>query len=122
MKKFSDFLSAMDDAEKRQKLESILNHIRKNFSKLEEEIKWNQPMFSDHGTFIIAFSVAKGHIAVAPEAVAIREFEQEIEAAGYHMTKELFRIKWADEVDFDLIDRIITYNIEEKKDMKKFWR
>ena len=38
------------------------------FPQLKEENKWNQPMFNDHGTFIIGFSIAKGHIAVAPEA------------------------------------------------------
>jgi uncharacterized protein YdhG (YjbR/CyaY superfamily) len=54
---------------------------------LKEEIKWNQPMFSDHGTFIIGFSIAKEHIAVAPEAVVIS----------------------------------LAYNIENKKDMTKFW-
>ena len=27
-------------------------------------------MFTDHGTYIIGFSVSKKHLAVAPEAVA----------------------------------------------------
>ncbi|WP_373000714.1 iron chaperone [Lutispora sp.] len=86
------------------------------------EIKWNQPMFTDHGTFIIAFSIAKGHISVAPEAVVIKQFEKEIEEAGYSHTKELFRIKWTDKVDYDSLRKIVAYNIESKKDMVKFWR
>ncbi|WP_296561628.1 hypothetical protein [uncultured Acetobacterium sp.] len=79
-------------------------------------------IFSDHGTFIIGFSIAKGHIAVAPEALVISLFEKEIEQAGYSHTKELFRIKWTDQVDFDLLHKLVNYNIENKKDMIKFWR
>lgn len=62
------------------------------------------------------------HIAVAPEAVALDHFDEEIKKAGYQRSKMLFRIKWEDEIDFDLLDMIIEYNIEEKKDMTKFWR
>jgi len=103
-------------------MESILNYIKKTFSQLKEEIKWNEPMFTDHGTFIIAFSIAKGHIAVAPEPAAIKHFEKEIEKAGYSYTNQLFRIKWKDKVDYDLLSSIVAYNIEDKKDTVKFWR
>lgn len=79
-------------------------------------------MFSDYGTFIIAFSVSKEHIAVAPEAAVIGVFEKEIKEAGHSHTKQLFRIKWTDNVDFDLLYKIAAYNIEDIKDMTKFWR
>ena len=36
-------------------------------------------MFTDHGTFIIAFSVTKNHISVAPEAKAIQGFKENIQ-------------------------------------------
>lgn len=107
---------------KKIRMESILNYIKKAFPQLKEEIKWNQPMFTDHGTFIIAFSIAKAHIAVAPEAAAIDHFEKEIEEAGYSYTEQLFRIKWTDKVDYDLLQKIVAFNIEDKKDMVKFWR
>lgn len=122
MKDFQMFLRSIEDPDKKERMEDILNHIKGKFPQLKEEIKWNEPMFSDHGTFIIGFSVAKGHIAVAPEAPVIALFEKEIEKAGYSHTQGLFRIKWTDEVDFDLLDKMITYNIEDKKDMTKFWR
>jgi uncharacterized protein YdhG (YjbR/CyaY superfamily) len=116
------FLKNIDEPEKRQRLESILNNIKEKFPGLQEEIKWNQPMFSHHGTFIIGFSVAKGHIAVAPEAAVVDLFQKEIEKAGYSHTQGLFRIKWTDPVDFDLLYKIVAYNIEDKKDMTRFWR
>jgi uncharacterized protein YdhG (YjbR/CyaY superfamily) len=122
MKDFQMFLDSIGEPDKKKRMESILNTIKEKFPQLKEEIKWNQPMFSDHGTFIIGFSVAKGHIGVAPEAVVISQFEKEIEEAGYSYTQELFRIKWTDKVDFDLLHKMVTYNIENKKDMTKFWR
>jgi uncharacterized protein YdhG (YjbR/CyaY superfamily) len=116
------FLDSIDESDKRERMEGILKYIKENFPQLKEEIKWNQPMFSDHETFIIGFSVAKGHIAVAPEAVVISLFEKEIEEARYSHTQELFRIKWTDKVDFDLLHKMVAYNIENKKNMTNFWR
>lgn len=122
MKIFQVFLDSIGELDKKRRMESILNNIKEKFPQLKEEIRWNQPMFSDHGTFIIGFSVAKDHIAVAPEAVVINLFEKEIKKAGYSHTQELFRIKWTDKVDFELLYNIVTFNIENKKDMIKFWR
>lgn len=122
MIEFQKFLDSIQEQDKRDRMEAILLRIQEMFPQLNKEIKWNQPMFTDHNTFILAFSVSKGHIAVAPEAVVIHLFEKEIEEAGYSHTKELFRIKWTDKVDFDLLHKIISYNIESKKDMTTFWR
>lgn len=122
MKDFQVFLDNIDVLDQREKIGEILNHIKEKFPRLKEEIKWNQPMFTDHGTFIIGFSIAKKHIAVAPEPVTISYFEKEIKEAGYSHTDGLFRIKWTDKVDFHLLNKIVAYNIEDKKDMTKFWR
>lgn len=122
MKDFHMYLNDIDDPGKRERMENILNHIKNTFPQLKEEIRWNQPMFTDHGTYIIGFSIAKFHIAVAPEPAAIDQFKKEIEDAGYSYTKGLFRIKWTDKIDYDLLQKIVAYNIESKKDMKKFWR
>lgn len=32
----------------------------------------------------------------------------------------LFRIRWMDDVNFDLIDKIVEYNIEDKKARRNF--
>lgn len=59
---------------------------------------------------------------MAPESAVIRLFQKDIEEAGYTHTQELFRIKWADTVAYDLLKKIIAYNIEDKKGMTTFWR
>jgi uncharacterized protein YdhG (YjbR/CyaY superfamily) len=122
MNDFQMYLNSIDDPSKKERMESILNYIEKTFPQLIEEIKWNHPMFTDHGTFIIGLSIAKSHIAVAPEAEVIDLFEKEIEEAGYSHTKQLFRIKWTDKVDYDLLRKIVAFNIGNKKDIVKFWR
>jgi len=122
MKDFKAFLDTIAEPEKKERMNEILVIIKEKFPQLKEEVKWNQPMFTDHGTFIIAFSIAKGHIAVAPEAKVINQFEKEIKKAGYSLTQQLFRIKWNDKVDYDLLFKIIAFNIEDKKDFTKFWR
>lgn len=119
---FQTYLNSIEDPGKRGRMESVLNFVKESFPHLKEEIKWNQPMFTDHGTFIIAFSMSKQHIAVAPERTVIERFEKEIEEAGYSHTRELFRIRWADKIDFGLLKKIVAFNIGDKKDCVKFWR
>lgn len=122
MSNFSEFLMSINDDDKRARLVSILNFVKETFPQLQEEVKWNQPMFSHHGTYIIAFSVSKEHIAVTPETAAIRTFEKDIQKAGYSYSTMIFRIKWTDDVDFDLLRTLVAFNMEDKKDMTSFWR
>ena len=122
METFDDFLATIDDPERRAKLDDVFVWVRKTFPQLEERIAWNQPMFTDHGTFIIAFSVSKAHFAVAPEAAPLEVFKARIQEAGYTQTKQLFRIKWDQAVDYDLLRDIIAFNIEDKAGHTSFWR
>ena len=122
MKNFNEYLESIMEPEKRKRMEDIFHFIHEKFPHLQEEIKWNQPMFSDHGTFIIGFSISKNHIAVAPEEVVMKLFESKIKEAGYTYSKGLFRIKWTDSVNFDLLFETMAYNIADKKDMSNFWR
>ncbi|UTR12674.1 iron chaperone [Evansella sp. LMS18] len=122
MEVFEDFLTGIDNPDHRERMEEILGWIRNKFPTLTPVIKWNQPMFTDHDTYIIGFSVSKQHIAVAPEQAGINRFSEEIEQAGYDHTKELVRIKWKNEVDYSLLEKMIEYNIMDKADCTTFWR
>ncbi len=122
MKTFEEFLQTIPDPIQRTRVEEILDHIRVKYPELKEEVKWSQPMFSEHGTFIIGFSLAKAHLAVAPEAAGVSHFESRITAAGYSHTQELFRIRWDQPVDRELIEAIIDFNRQEKQGMTRFWR
>ena len=122
MESFEEYLNSIDNLNNRYKLESILNWVRDNFPQLDERIAWNQPMFTDHGTYIIGFSISKNHISVSPEQAGIEYFADDISKAGYSYSKMIFRIKWTDPVDYPLLDKMIQYNIEDKTDYTSFWR
>ncbi len=122
MEVFATYLAQIDNPQQRERTEEVLSWIVKKFPNLVPKIAWNQPMFTEHGTFIIGFSVAKKHLAVAPERVAITHFSDDIGQAGYEQTKELIRIKWEQPVDYLLLEKIIEFNILDKADYSTFWR
>jgi len=122
VKVFSEFLTNIKNEHHRTKTEEILFWVKNKFPNLVAEIKWNQPMFTNEGTFIIAFSVAKHHLAVAPEKVVIDRFSAQIIDAGYKHTQQLIQIPWGKEFDFNLLAEIISFNITDKADCTTFWR
>ncbi|MGL4484506.1 MAG: iron chaperone [Anaerovoracaceae bacterium] len=122
MEIFSEYLSKISDKSQREKLESLFDWIDNNFPMLEKRIAWNQPMYTDHGTYIIGFSASKKHFSVGLEKTTIDVLKKNIIDAGYETTKMLFKIKWNDEIDFELIEKIISFNIEDKKQVQTFWK
>ncbi|WP_010280750.1 iron chaperone [Bacillus timonensis] len=122
METLAEFLKGIDDPLQRERVEAIFTWIKKKYPNLKSEIKWNQPMFTDHGTFIIGFSVSKKHIAVAPENVTITHLEDDIVKAGYDYTKGMIRIPWNGPVNYELLEKMIDFNITDKANCTTFWR
>ena len=122
METFQPYLDKIDDETQLARVSEVLSWVGQTFPQLGKRIAWNQPMFTDHGTFIIGFSRAKGHLAVAPEYAALQKFSSELDAAGYNHTTMLFRIPWEKPVDYDLLRRIIEFNIADKAETTTFWR
>jgi uncharacterized protein YdhG (YjbR/CyaY superfamily) len=122
MEVFAEYLAQIGNTAHRARVEEVLNWVANRFPNLVPKIAWNQPMFTDHGTFIIAFSVAKLHMAVAPEKTALNQFSEDVVKAGYDHTKELIRIRWDKQVDFSLLEKIIEFNILDKIECTTFWR
>ncbi|MBM7565517.1 iron chaperone [Paenibacillus sacheonensis] len=122
METFAEYLEKIGNPQHRARTEEVLTWVAQTFPQLETKIAWNQPMFTDHGTFIIGFSVSKQHLAVAPEKAGMNRFSEEVVQAGYAHTKELVRIPWGSPVDCDLLERMIDFNIIDKADCSTFWR
>ncbi len=122
MEVFNEYLEKIDDPKHRERTLEVLEWVSKEFPNLKPRIAWNQPMFTDHGTFIIGFSVASSHLAVSPERAGMIRYSEQITQSGYSQGKMLFRIKWGDTIDYSLLERIINYNITDKADIKTFWR
>ncbi|WP_414044301.1 iron chaperone [Macrococcus animalis] len=122
MHKFDPFFDKLEDVNQLGKVQDLFEWVEKTFPQLEREFKWNTPMYSDHGTFILGVSTAKAHISIAPENKTMERFKDKIEAAGYTQTAGLFKVKWKQEFDYNLLKEMIEYNIEDKKDVETFWR
>lgn len=122
MEIFADYIAHIENPQHRSRMEEVLRWVSMQFPNLIPKIAWNQPMFTDHGTFIIGFSVSQKHLAVAPERAAISRFSDEIVKAGYDHTKELVRIPWDGPLKLILLESIIKYNIDDKINCLTFWR
>jgi uncharacterized protein len=112
----------IDNPQHRDRTEEVLAWVTREFPNSMPKITWDQPMFIDHGTYIIGFSVAKHYLAVAPGKAGINHFSDEIMQAGYNHTKQLVCIQWESPVDFSLLEKIIEFNILDKTDCSTFWR
>src|SRR5262249_19254239 len=123
---FNDFLEAMPDKKNRAQLQQVLDDIQKEFPNLDQRVAWNQPLFADHGTFIMGFSTAKTNFAVAAELVALEKFSEQVEQVGLTHTKQLIRVPWGTTTSsgpvLDLLFDIVRFNITDKKDVDTFWR
>lgn len=119
---FEEYVNKIEELDKRDRMEEVLEWIHKEYPELEPVIKWNSPMYLHHGTFINSADCAKAHMSIAPEPKAVKEFAEKIDAAGYSKTKGLFRIKHNEEVDYKLIGEIIEYNMKDKEGYDKLWR
>ena len=122
MEVFAEYLERINNLQYRSRVEEVLGWIINNFPNLTPKIAWNQPMFTDHGTFIIGFSVAKQHMSVTNKKVGIQHFSDEIVKSGYEYSKELIRIPWDGPIDYSLLKKIIEFNILDKKECSTFWR
>jgi uncharacterized protein YdhG (YjbR/CyaY superfamily) len=119
---FKEYLEAIPNPSQRERTEEVLEWIHKKYPELQMRIAWNQPMFTDHGTFIIGFSISSKHLACAPEMVGIKHFSEDIKKAGYEQTMMLMKFPWNKPVDYELLGRMIEFNIIEKADCQTFWR
>ncbi|MBD8025041.1 iron chaperone [Ureibacillus sp. Re31] len=122
MEVFAEFLEKIENIQHRERTEEVLRWVSEKYPNLTPVVKWKQPMFTDHGTYIIGFSVAKHHLAVAPEEAGITHFTDEIMQAGYSHTKGLIRFPWNSQIDYALLEKMIDFNIFDKADCSTFWR
>lgn len=121
METFEDYLATVPP-EQVPRFEEVFAWVEEQFPTLQRRLAWNQPMYTDHGTFIIGFSSAKKHMSVSPEVAGMTQFHDALATAGYQPTSHLFRIPWNKPVNWELLKEIIAFNIQDKADHDKFWR
>ncbi len=121
-KEVIEFINKIEDESNQTRMQEVLEYVIRTFPTLKLEFKWNQPMFTDHGTFIIGFSVSKKHIAAAPESHTIHIFTHKFNELGENYSKMLVKFPWNKPFNFVLLKELIQFNIADKSECKTFWR
>lgn len=99
----------------------VLVWVGLTYPELELRIAWNQAMFTHHGTYIIGFSAASKHMAMAPERTTMIRFEPVMRERGTDFGKMLARQPWNKPFDYELLDAFIQHQLNEKQNITSFW-
>lgn len=100
----------------------VLVRVGLTYPELELRIAWNQPTFTHDGTYIIGFSAAPKHMAMAPERATMIRFEPVMRERGTDFSNMFARQPWNKPFDYELLDAFIQHQLEEKQDVTSFWR
>ena len=122
IKTLDEFLATIPDDDNRERMVDVVVWVGFTYPELELRIAWNQAMFIHHGTYIIGFSAASKHMAVAPERATMIRFEPVMRERGTHFGKKVAHQPWDKPFDYELLDAFIQYQLAEKQDVTSFWR
>lgn len=117
-----EFLATIPDDDNRERMVDVVVWVGLTYPELELRIAWNQPMFTHHGTYIIGFSAASKHMAMAPERATMIRLESVMREHGTDFGKKFARQPWDKPFDYELLDAFIQHQLEEKRDITSFWR
>ncbi len=82
---------------------------------------WNKPMIKYNETFICGVTVAKQHMTLAFETQVQDMFKDQIIASGYGLNLKTFKIKYNQEINYELLTEMVMYSIKLKKSITTFW-
>ena len=117
-----EHLETIPNDDNRARMVDVLVWVGLTYPALELRIAWNQPMFTHHGTYIIGFSAASKHMAVAPERATMIRFEQVMRERGTDFGTMLARQPWNKPFDYELLDAFIQHQLTDKRNVTSFWR
>lgn len=122
IKTLDEYLATIPDDDNRERMVDVLVWVGLTYPELKLRIAWNQPMFTHHGTYIIGFSAASKHMAIAPERATMIRFEPVMRERGTDFGKKFARQPWDKPFDYELLDAFIQHQLAEKQDITSFWR
>lgn len=110
------FFAKITNEDDRNKSLAVYNYILEKFPELHAKYAWNQPMIYYNKTFITCISPATKHYSIALEKTPLLMFSDAIKDEGYELLKKGFKVSYTQEINLELIDQIITFSIDFKKD------
>lgn len=121
IKTLDEFLATIPRADNRARMVEVLGWVAQHYPELELRIAWNQPMFTHHGTYIIGFSAASKHMAMAPERATMICFKPVMREGSTDFGTMLACQPWNKPFDHELLDAFIQHQLAEKQDVTSFW-
>lgn len=120
--KIKMYFEQVEDLENRQKVVSLYEQLVAIDPDLSILYAWNNPMIKYKESFNCGITVAKAHFTMAFDTEALEFFRERIIAAGYGLNLKTFKIKYNQEIDFDLLREMVLFSIELRRDAKGFWK
>ncbi len=116
-----EFIKQSPNEDQKERMRQMIEWTVKTFPKGHFEIKWNQPMFLLNNTYIIAYSYSKNHITVGCEGYDMELFRNKIEQV-YKTGKMTFKIMNNEEINFALLEELISFKMKDKEYSTSFWK
>jgi len=101
---------------KKNKLIDLFTFIKEILPEATATINYKMPTFKLNGN-LIHFAMFKNHLGVYPGDQAMKYFQDDLEI--FKTTKGAIQLGLDDDIPYDLIQRIINYNVEISKDLVK---
>lgn len=121
MHEFTPYYDKIKIDENREAFINLLTWVQTEFN-LTPLYKWKIPMFTKDKKFIIGFKAHKNYFELKIEADALEHFEEKLIKAK-HLTKtKILRIKWDQDINYELLREIINYKLVEKQTWPYFWK
>lgn len=122
MKTLPEYLTEISNPEHRQKFAEVLKWVQINYPNLEFVMKYNQPMFLDHESYITGFNAAKNHYSMGLEGQEIvKHFIPALDKLGLKYGHKTIQIPYKMDIPEQLFKQIIDFKIKQKKDITTFW-
>lgn len=122
IKTLDEYLETITNEDNRARMVDVVVWVGLTYPELELRITWNQPMFTHHGTYIIGFSAASKHMAMAPERATMIRFEPVMHERGTDFGTMFVHQPWNKSFDYELLDAFIQHQLAEKQGITSFWR
>lgn len=116
------YFEQVEDGENRQKVVDLFNKLVAVDDNLTQIYAWNSPMIKYKEAFNCGITVAKAHFTMAFDTQALEFYKERILENGYGLNLKTFKIKYNQEIDFELLTEMVLFSIALRQDATGFWK
>lgn len=116
------YFDQVENIESRGKVVDLYNQLVAIDPDLSTLYAWNSPMIKYKESFNCGITVAKAHFTIAFDPEALEFFKERIIANGYGLNLKTFKIKYDQQIDFELLREMVLFSIALRQDATGFWK